>query len=715
MRLFSHRDRPFHLSALPLERLPRLDAADAADDGAGAMPRDRAAPSNDAVSHVIPEYFELFTRALDGPVAPAQAPVPDDPLTRADNLKASAYFLDAAIAGVCEIEERDWRCADPPDHRCAFVFLVEFGKEPRPGDPGEGWIRGAQVARTDLRAVELAAVLSGYVRRMGYPARGHVVGATQIDLARLAVRAGVVRADKGELIAPFLGRRFRIGALTTAYRLAPDRPLAPLTLADRYRAEGPASWLGVDGTRPAWERLLSARRPLHMGAYPMEKIKRADEPTTLVLREEIRRIPKRGDFFNRALVGDLGERTKRERHRFAMKHPYALGMQPLIQNMVPLQGTRAPLEPTGIGGDLSDPSRNADAIKALGYYLGADFVGICEAEPWMYYSHDEEGNPLPPYHKYAVVMLLDQGFETMEGASGDDWISASQSMRAYLRGAEIAGVMGAHCRRMGYSARSHSNADSELIHNPAILMAGLGEVSRIGDTILNPFIGPRLKSVLFTTDLPMTVDRPIDFGLQHYCEQCNKCARECPCDAIPFGPKVMFNGYEIWKADVEKCTRYRINNMKGSACGRCMKMCPWNTEDLAVNRLLGWLTVKVPALRGALSALDDKLMRGARNPIKRWWFDIEVVNGVPVTPIAGVNERDLIDPGSLKRTKGQRLAYFPPELQPPPGASMKEVYPLDRAAGLKLAEEPESPEAARARIEASTTDAGQARLDRSGA
>ncbi|MFC7516022.1 hypothetical protein ACFQUU_13490 [Herbaspirillum sp. GCM10030257] len=91
-------------------------------------------------------------------------------------------------------------------------------------------------------------------------------------------------------------------------------------------------------------------------------------------------------------------------------------------------------------------------------------------------------------------MLIDQGFETREGASGDDWISASQSMRAYLRGAEIAGVMAAHCRRLGYSARSHSNAHSEVIHNPTILMSGLGEVSCTGETILNPFIGPRSKN-----------------------------------------------------------------------------------------------------------------------------------------------------------------------------------------------------------------------------
>lgn len=37
-------------------------------------------------------------------------------------------------------------------------------------------------------------------------------------------------------------------------------------------------------------------------------------------------------------------------------------------------------------------------------------------------------------------------------------------------------------------------------------------------------------------------------GLQDFCAQCHKCACECPCNAIPFGPKVMFNGYAMWDA-----------------------------------------------------------------------------------------------------------------------------------------------------------------------
>ena len=693
MRIYSHRDRPFHLGPLALEALARVPSC--AADSSAALPSDHRPPGEAAIAHVLDDYFALFRHHLNGPVAAARAPIPDDPALRSANLKASAYFLDASIVGGCCLEAADWLAEPVSGHSHALVMLVEFGREPHPGDSGEAWIAGSNAARTDLRATELAAVLSGYLRRMGFSATGHAAGATSVHLERLAQRAGVVRADAGMLVAPYLNRGFRLAVVTTDYAFEADLALDP---AGSLAPADPVVVMGQNGTRPAWWDAELERRPLHLGRYPMERIARRDTPTTLVEEEAIVRVPKRADFFKRAQAGDLGEKAKRERMRFPMKHPYALGMQPLIAGMVPLQGIREPLVPTGLGGDLSDPLANAQAIKALGYFLGADFVGICRAEPWMYYSHDEvEGKPIPAYHRYAVVMLIDQGFETMEGASGDDWISASQSMRAYMRGAEIAGIMAAHCRRMGYSARSHSNAHSEVSHNPAILMAGLGEVSRIGDTILNPFIGPRSKSVVFTTDLPMTVDQPIDFGLQSFCESCRKCARECPCNAIPFGPKVMFNGYEIWKADVEKCTKYRVTNMKGSACGRCMKTCPWNREDTVEAERLMWLSIEHPELAPAIAAADDAAGNGMRNPVKRWWFDLEVVDGVAQRPVAGINERDL-DLERIRLGERQKLAMFPPHLQPAGGTTLETVVPVDREAGLAAYVMAEPVARARARL-----------------
>ena len=177
---------------------------------------------------------------------------------------------------------------------------------------------------------------------------------------------------------------------------------------------------------------------------------------------------------------------------------------------------------------FEDPAGNSRSIKALSYFLGADLTGICEIPRYAWNSHKEDGTPIEMYHKYAIVMLIDQGYETMEGASGDDWISGVQSMRGYLRGAEIAGVMGEMLRGFGFPARSQTNADSDVQHIPLVLWAGLGELSRIGELVLNPFVGPRFKSVVLTTDMPLEIDKPIDFRLQTFCSKCHKSDRESP-------------------------------------------------------------------------------------------------------------------------------------------------------------------------------------------
>ena len=214
-------------------------------------------------------------------------------------------------------------------------------------------------------------------------------------------------------------------------------------------------------------------------------------------------------------------------------------------------------------------------------------MGLCAVPEWAWYLHDAGGNPLPAYHANALNLLVDQGHETMEGASGDDWISVAQSMRAYLRFSAAA-----HRRRADPAprrpARVHSALDGDVLQPPLLLLSGLGEVSRIGEVILNPYLGPRLSGSV-TTDMPMAYDKPIDFGLQRFCESCNKCARECPSGAITAGPKLMYNGYEIWKSDAEKRARHRITNAGGGMCGRGMKTCPWNLEGLfAAEASAGW-------------------------------------------------------------------------------------------------------------------------------
>jgi ferredoxin len=694
------KDRPFHLGPFPLEALPRDADVLALEDRRApiAIAPGTVRQSDDALSRAVDHYRDLFSKFVGGTPASAKAPVPDDLERRSADIKGAAYFMDASCVGICRILENAWipGAAKVP-HDFALVVVVEHPRRPETDNLAHEWTRTAVATTSDMRAAEVACCLAEYIRHMGFAARAHVAGNTLLDVERLAVLAGLAVRRGEAIVNPYIGTSFSLAVVSTDYALAIDLPLREDALA----AKGLAYWWGIHGAQSGRERNRRARRATHLSSYPMETVKRVERPTTLIIDDEVPRVPKRAAFFQRALHGDLGEKAKKERTRFAFKTPFSFALLQLIRSMVKFQdGEVAPAAAARLG----DPSANALAIKSLSYFLGSDLTGICEIPRYAWFSHNEDGSPLEPYHRYAVVMLIDQGYDTMEGASGDDWISGAQSMRGYLRGAEIAGIMGELLRAKGFPARAQTNADSDVLHIPLILWAGLGELSRIGELVLNPFVGPRFKSVVVTTDMPLEVDQPIDFGLQTFCGNCLKCARECPCDAIPFGDKIMFNGYEIWKPDVERCTRYRLTNPKGSACGRCMKTCPINkvvdADGALLTRMASWLGVNAmwlkPLMVPIATLMDDWLGNGKRNPAKKWWFDHELVNGIAVAAKA-TNQRD-IDPNRKVDPNHQKMAIYHASMMPPPNeAGPVEV---DRKAAMAAVNLLETPSQAQQRVAA---------------
>ncbi|MEL6700814.1 MAG: 2Fe-2S iron-sulfur cluster-binding protein, partial [Pseudomonadota bacterium] len=223
-----------------------------------------------------------------------------------------------------------------------------------------------------------------------------------------------------------------------------------------------------------------------------------------------------------------------------------------------------------------------------------------------------------------------------------------------------------------------------VLQPPLLLLSGLGEVSRIGEVILNPFLGPRLKSGVITTDMPLEHDQPIDFGLQAFCESCNKCARECPSGAITAGPKRMFNGYEIWKSDSQKCATYRMTTEGGAMCGRCMKTCPWNLEGLFAEKPFRWAAMTLPKAAPLLSRLDDAVGNGDINPVKKWWWDLAL------GPDGGYHPTDLpVNTRGLQRdlkikAEDQTLAVYPAPLAAHPHPFPD---PMDREAGIAAYQE----------------------------
>ncbi len=719
LRFFSDKDRPVHMGPYPTERLARSDTVPdlAAVPAMEQLTFDRPADPRSVVN-AMRQHQAMLDAIRDGLVNKAVAEAPTDPVERANHLKAFGYFSDAALVGCCALPDTavlrapfvnpdvarlahdlrtrqtktlasgiDLIMADlkesmeaPPTsitgHTHALVFLYENPRDPEPGEEGTDWIRDAQAHRAGLLAAEAAVVIANYLRVLGYPARGHSVTASDVDLGQLAVAAGLATVEGGTLSHPYIGTRFGLAAVTTRFKIAPDKPLKPMARQPKA-AFGPGWQFGTASAKSALNAVPFAKRRFVDGAHPFEKLRRVEVPTTYIDEPHVARVPKRTDMFARAQFGDMGKPLQdgAKGGHYVRKAAPSTAQRRALGAFVLLQDGEAAAQKVTLV-----PQEAADLIKATSYWLGVDAVGISRCPDWAWYSHDARGEVIEPPHDQAINMIIDQGFETMAGSSGDDWIAVAQSMRAYLRFSLLGGVIAKQIRNLGYSAKAHTVMDGEVLQPPLLLLSGLGEVSRIGEVILNPFLGPRLKSGTVTTDLPLAHDKPIDFGLQRFCESCNKCARECPSGAITAGPKLMFNGYEIWKSDSQKCATYRITTEGGAMCGRCMKTCPWNLEGIFKEKPFRWAAMNVPQLAPALARLDDVAGNGSLNPVKKWWWDLELTDAGGYRPTAKpVNARGLQTDLDLKY-EDQTLAVYPAPLAPHP---YPYPFPMDREAGIE--------------------------------
>ena len=718
-KFFSDKHRPVHLGPFPLERLSRGEMP-----GLSALPKDEPVSFDgetpDALVNAMSDYQAMMDAIRDGMVNRVRSDIPGDLQERANHLKGFGYFSDASMVGIGPLSDdarratplrnseidrlarhlstrqtktlasgidmimadlKESMAAPPSDisaHTTALVVLNEAPRAPWPDEPGAEWLRDARQPAAALRAAETAVVLANYIRLLGWDARAHTVTSTDVHLGRLGVSSGLLWSNGADYEAPYVGQDFGLAVVTTTLPLAHDRPLLSKEDQPWFRTEGPNWWLGASGARrSALNGDPYKSRPFHLGPHPFETLKRVDQPTTYIDEPNVARVPKRTDMFARAQFGDMGPALQKgaKGGHYARKAAPSSAQRRMLGAFVLLQDGEAAEKPK-----KRDPDQDARAIKAAAYFLGIDAVGISRCPEWAWYSHDATGTPIEPPHDQAISMIVDQGHETMEGASGDDWISVAQSMRAYLRFSLLGGIIAAQIRNLGYSAKAHTVLDGEVLQPPLLLLSGLGEVSRIGEVILNPFLGPRLKSGVVTTDMPLSHDKPIDFGMQTFCESCNKCARECPSGAITAGPKLMFNGYEIWKSDSQKCATYRITTEGGAMCGRCMKTCPWNLEGLFAEKPFRWAAMNMPSAAPVLAKLDDLVGNGGLNPVKKWWWDLSLAEDGAYRPTEKpVNMRGLQPDLDLKY-EDQTLAVYPANLAPHPWPY---PFPMDREAGIE--------------------------------
>jgi len=255
------------------------------------------------------------------------------------------------------------------------------------------------------------------------------------------------------------------------------------------------------------------------------------------------------------------------------------------------------------------PSKAAKIVKGFAGHLGASLVGICKVDPLWVYSHrgeifdgnwDRWGEAIPDPLPYAVVIATEMDYRNV--CTAPHTPTLLESAGNYAMGAHITTVLAHWFSHMGYQAAAHHSRHYDLPLVPLAVDAGLGELGRFGYLIAKTY-GARVRLFAVTTDMPMHVDKPVDLGVNDFCERCKKCAEACPSRSIPHGGKVVFKGIEKWKLDEESCFDYW--GKAGTDCSVCMAICPYSRPDRSIHRLARWILKRSPIARKTFPYLDN--------------------------------------------------------------------------------------------------------------
>ena len=245
-----------------------------------------------------------------------------------------------------------------------------------------------------------------------------------------------------------------------------------------------------------------------------------------------------------------------------------------------------------------------------------------------------EGIRIPESHKYAILVAGRVPMWAARCAPGALGSAADRTgyEEAHMAEEKLINFI----RGIGYKAVDIHMMGINPI--PFALMAGMGEMGRM-NRLVSPYFGGAVRFAIILTDLPLALDKPIDFGLQEFCRHCKKCAEACPVNAIsfdtdpswePLGP-YSFKGKKVWFEDCEKCAAY--TSAGGTYCSACLGSCVWNKPNKSYfHSTVRAVAATAPSLSRFLTYMDDVFGYGLvpEERRKEWW-DLDL-------PVKGVGE-----------------------------------------------------------------------------
>jgi len=263
-----------------------------------------------------------------------------------------------------------------------------------------------------------------------------------------------------------------------------------------------------------------------------------------------------------------------------------------------------------------DPGQMARKLKALGLHLGAGKVRIAELDQRWVYSHKpvpQYGEPYDFDYPYIVCLAVPQNPYFINSQTGLS--HAWEVGWTYSWASFISYAMADYIRNLGWEARAIPTMNTPYLVSALFLDCGIGEDGRCGYTVTKEF-GNNWRPGGVATDMPLVPDRPVDFGLQDFCDKCGICAETCPSGAIPKGEREVVRGYRKWHVDADKC--YTYWNSIGHPCGVCQAVCPWSHANNWWHTVARELAQRVPSLRKLLIKGEEIFYNQNPKPDPKW-------------------------------------------------------------------------------------------------
>ena len=265
--------------------------------------------------------------------------------------------------------------------------------------------------------------------------------------------------------------------------------------------------------------------------------------------------------------------------------------------------------------DFSSAEEASRYIKKAARFLGADLVGITPYdERWTYASfyNPQKQKNLPPDLPFTPKSVIVMAFEMDYGAmtTAPSGVSGGAVGKGYSQMA----ITGASLRRfitnIGYKAFAAGN--DVALSVPYGMAAGLGEAARNGILVTYEY-GPRVRIGKVFTELDLAHDKPVSFGVRHFCETCMRCADACPGHAISTEKEPSFAvhnecnnpGVVKWAIDAKKCLL--AWGKTKSDCATCITSCPYNKPDFWHHRLVDKINHLMPGPAHSMMREMDKL------------------------------------------------------------------------------------------------------------